>query len=75
MSIWLQARTAGRTWASCCNARAVRNSESLRGRHATLRERRNRCWQLGRVESSELVTKAELCLITTDQVNGRGNRS
>ena len=28
---------------------------------------------LGRVESSELVTKTEPCLSTTDQVNGRGN--
>ena len=76
MSIWLLARTASRTWARCCNARAVRNSESLRGLHATLRERRgrNQCWQFGRVESSELVTKNEPCLSTTDQVNGRGNR-
>ena len=31
-------------------------------------------WQLGRVESSELVTKTEPCLRTTDQVNERGNR-
>ena len=65
-----------RAWARCCNAWAVRNSESLRGLHAALLERRsrNRCWQLGRVESSELGTKAELCLSTTDQVNGRGKR-
>ena len=53
-SIWLLARTASRTWARCCNARAVRNSESLRGLDAALLERRgrNRCRQLGRVESS-----------------------
>ena len=77
VSIWLLACTASRTWARCCNARAVRNSESLRGLHATLREHRgrNRCWQLGRVESSELVTKTEPCLSTTNQVNKRGNRS
>ena len=76
MAIWLLARTASRTWTRCCNVRAVRNSESLRGLHATLRERRgrNRCWQLGRVESSELVTKTGPRLSTTDQVNGRGNR-
>ena len=76
VSIWLLARTASCTWARCCNARAVRNSESLRGLHATLREHRgrNRCWQLGRVESSELMTKTEQCLSTTDQVNGRVNR-
>ena len=76
MSIWLLARTASRTWTRCCNARAVRNSESLHGLHATLRERRgqNQCWQLGRVESSKLVTKTESCLSTTDQVNRRGNR-
>ena len=63
-------------WARCCNARAVRNSESLRGLHATLHERRgrSRCRQLGRVESSGLVTKTEPRLSTTDQVNGRGNR-
>ena len=30
-SFWLLAGTASRTWARCCNARAVRNSESLRG--------------------------------------------
>ena len=62
------------TWVRCCNARAVRNSESLCGLDAALRERRgrNRCWRLGRVESSELVTK---CLSTADQVNGRGNRA
>ena len=72
--IWLLARTASRTWARCCNARAVRNSESLRGLDAALLERRSRdrCWQLGRVESSELVTETEPCLSTTDQVNGRG---
>ena len=71
VSIWLLARTASCTWPRCCNARAVRNSKSLRGLHATLRERRggNQCWQLGRVESSELVTKTEPC-----QGNGRGNR-
>ena len=75
-SIWLLACTASRRWARCCNARAVCNSESLRGLHATLLERRGRswCWQLGRVESSELVTKTEPYLSTTDQVNGRGNR-
>ena len=75
-SIWLLARTASRTWARCCNARVVRNSESLRGLDAALLEcrGRDRCWQLGRVESSELVTKTEPCLSTTDQVNGRGNR-
>ena len=28
VSIELLARTASRTWARCCNARAVRNSES-----------------------------------------------
>ena len=57
VSIWLLARTASRTWARCCNARAVHNSELLRGLHATLRERRgrNRCWQLGRVESCRVV--------------------
>ena len=27
-SIWLLARSASRTWARCCNARTVRNSES-----------------------------------------------
>ena len=72
--IWLLARTVSRTWARCCNAGAVHNSESFRGLRATLRERRgrNQCWQLGRVESSELVTKTKPC--TTDQVNGRGNR-
>ena len=32
---------------------------------------RNWCWQLGCVESSELVTKTESCLSTTDQVNRR----
>ena len=44
-TIWLLARTASRTWARCCDARAVRNSESLRGLDATLLERRgrNRC--------------------------------
>ena len=31
--------------------------------------------RLGRVESGELATKTEPCLSTTDQVNGRGNRS
>ena len=75
VSIWLLARTASRTWARCCNARAVRNSESLCELHATLQERRgrNRCWQLGHVESSRLVTKNEPYLSTMDQVNGRGN--
>ena len=64
VSIWLLARTASRMWASCCNARAVRNSESLRGLDAALLERRgrNQRWQLGRVESSGLMTKTELCL-------------
>ena len=39
-----------------------------------LQERRGRsqCWQLGRVESSELVIKTKSCLNTVDQVNGRG---
>ena len=76
MSIWLLARTASRTWARCCNARAVRKNESLRGLDAVLRERRgqSRCWQLARVESSELVTKTESCLSTMDQVNGLGYR-
>ena len=76
VSIWLLARTASCTWARCCNARAVRNSESLRGLDAALLERRgrSRCWQFGPVESSELVTKTEPCLSTTGQVNGRGNR-
>ena len=76
MSIWLLAHTASRTWARCCNARAVRKSESLRGLHAALLERRgrSRCWQLGRVESSDLVTKTEPCLRATEQVNGWGNR-
>ena len=76
MSIWLLARTVSRTCARCCNARAVRNSESLRRLDAALLERRgrSRCWLLGRVESSELLTKTEPCLSTTDQVNGRGNR-
>ena len=36
VSIWLLARTASRRWARCCNARAVRNSESLRGLDAAL---------------------------------------
>ena len=59
VSIWLLARTASRTWARCCNARAVRNSESLRRLDAVLLKRRgrSRCWQLGHVESSDLVTK------------------
>ena len=76
MSIWLLARTASRTRARCCNASAVRNSESLRGLDAALLERRgrSRSWQLGRVESRGLVTKTETCLSSTDQVNGRGNR-
>ena len=39
VSIWLLARTASRTSARCCNARAVRNSESSRGLHAALLER------------------------------------
>ena len=67
MSIWLLAHTASRMWASCCSARAVRNSESLRGLHATLWkcQGQNRCWQLGRIESSKLVTKTEPCLSTT----------
>ena len=38
-TIWLLARTASRTWARCCNARAVRNSESLRGLDAALLKR------------------------------------
>ena len=42
MSFWLLARTANCTWARCCNARAVRNSESLRGLDAALLERRGR---------------------------------
>ena len=42
VSIWLLARTASRTWARCCNAREVRNSESLRGLDAVLLERRGR---------------------------------
>ena len=48
----------------------------VRGLDAALLERRgrSRCWQLGRVESSELVTKTEPCLSTTDQVNGQANR-
>ena len=76
MSIWLLACTASHTWARYCNARVVCNSELLRGLHAALLEHRgqNRCWQLGHVESSELVTKIEPYLSTTDQVNGRGNR-
>ena len=43
---------------------------ALRGLDAALQERRgwSQCWQLGRVESSELVTKTEPCLSTTDQV-------
>ena len=36
MSIWLLARTASRTWARCCNARVVCDSESLRGLDAAL---------------------------------------
>ena len=40
MSVWLLARTASRIWARCCNARAVRNSESLRELDAALLERR-----------------------------------
>ena len=76
MPIWLLARTASRTWARCCNAWAVRKCESLHGLDAALLERRgrNRCWQLGHGESSELVTKTEPCLSTMVQVNGRGNR-
>ena len=48
----------------------------LREVDAALLERRgrNRCWQLGRVESGELATKTEPCLSSTDRVNGRGNR-
>ena len=48
----------------------------VRGLDAALLERRgrNRCWQLGRVESGELATKTETYLSTADQVNGRGNR-
>ena len=41
-TIWLLARTSSRTWARCCNARAARNSESLRGLDAALLERRGR---------------------------------
>ena len=46
----------------------------MRGLDAALLQRRgrSRCWQLGRVESSELVTKTEPCFSTTDQVNGYG---
>ena len=75
VSIWLLSRTVSRAWARCYNDRAVRNSESLRGLHAVLLERRgqNRCSQLVRVESSELGTKAEPCLSTTDQVNSGEN--
>ena len=71
-SIWFLARTAGRTWASCCSGRTVRNSESLRGLRDTLQGRRGRVrlWQLGRVVSGELVTKTEPCLSVTDQVKG-----
>ena len=36
--IWLLAHTASRMWARCCNARAVHNSESLRGLDAALLE-------------------------------------
>ena len=39
--IWLLPCTANCMWARCCNARAVHNSESLRGLHATLWERRS----------------------------------
>ena len=39
VSIWLLARTAGRTWVRCCSGRTVRNSESLRGLRCTLQER------------------------------------
>ncbi len=48
----------------------------VRGLDAAFVERRGRSrwWQLGRIESTELVTKTEQCLSTTDQVNGRGNR-
>ena len=47
----------------------------VRGLDAGLLERRgrNRCWQLGRVDSGELATKTEPCLSTTDQVNERRN--
>ena len=43
---------------------------------AALLERRgrSRCWQLGRIESGELVSKTESCLSSADQVNGWGNR-
>ena len=40
VSFWLLASTASRTWARYCNARAVCNSESLRGLDAALLERR-----------------------------------
>ena len=48
----------------------------VRGQNAALLEcrGRNRCWQLGCVESGELATKTEPCLSTSVQVNGRGNR-
>ena len=42
MSTWFLARTAGRTWASCCSGRTVLNSESLRGLRCTLQECRGR---------------------------------
>ena len=42
VSAWFLARTAGRTWASCCSGRTVRNSESLRGLRCTLQECRGR---------------------------------
>ena len=73
--IWLLAHTASRTWARCCNASAVRNSELLHGLDAALLERRgrSRCWQLGRVESRGLVTKTEPYLSITDQVNRQEN--
>ena len=77
VSILLLARTASRTWARCCNAKAVRNNESYVDwmLHCRSVEVEVGVWQLGRVESSELVTKTELFFSTTDQMKGRGNRS
>ena len=42
VSIGFLARTAGRTWVSCCSGRTVRNSESLHGLRCTLQECRGR---------------------------------
>ena len=53
--MWLLTRTASRTWARCCNARAVRTASGTWTGCCIAGACRDRswCWQLGRVESSE----------------------